>query len=1274
MSEFKPTNVALDEQEPLYDDPSACPGSVTSTRRYRDILYLKGEGAEPADVMVVALGVEEEDAAETISTTRGLKLKQRPMMGRAPGSQIFMDVMSRAGLKESDYFYTALCRWLLPKNKRMRPDNKMLHWGMPALMSDIARVKPKIIVCSGKQVFDMLCDKKINFADAHGGWFWSEKANAHLYLMHNPYMLVAKPEWYEMYRLDLVEVRRKLEQIRGENYSDIPVNIHVARTERELRAVVDIWKATRPTLISVDGEWHRSRSWVDAQLRLFQFAWTDEDALVVEFRNEQNEFCFELEPDTLAQCERTARGNMLLTGRSYEDELERAKYRAIGAILGEYCDDPEVKYVGHHYAADSPMLHHWLGMAVWGKCVLDTEFAQQCLDETSELKLERGIAMRYTTLGRYDIDLVMWKRDNKKLCEDGYGYIPSEIIIPYSAKDVLAVRRSVEPIRRQMRFQKLEKYWDEILCPFVTDGFTQFALIGLPMDLQKMDDLRELFQWAKRRLDREFQKKVEADAWGRLFNALLATAEPKEAFDLFKSVQRDFHNDFLWERVASHIGDRAQVLRAHIECAPTFNIRAPDQIRRWLFDVAGLTPVKSTNKKAQGLPSMAWEKVLALPADKQKLYTPSVDKQTLAILAGTYPLLDEMMDLNAVGNVCKAFLKEPDIYFDEELCEEVVEEAGLHAWVASDGRVHGQVSLTETGRTRGWNPNAYNWPKYVNARIGRSVVRMVNEAFALRGQTGISEEDILPDSLVKWVGIKDERDLPSIRSCVKAPEGMVLVESDLKTAEMCGLAVISGDEDLLRILYEPDPEWACLKEGNKLGAKYVRVKFEPEADTGIPSSHHDDRYIMHVWSEGKLIGKVEEEDLLRDKDGNVVHRGYDIHWSIAERVYEKPRELMAEDVERAAGKVINFCLDGDMPVITNRGEVLLKDLRRDDLLWDGEDWVTHKGLVDRGMAIVYEYGGLRATLGHEVWVYNSMSDAVGFNVGDADVMLEKVSFGEAIEGGYDLVSGVDPYISELEYEGCLPVDCDEFDWKSVVKRKARVFDVIDAGPSKRFTCGGVLVSNSSAYGASPASLDRKIESDTGVKPAEGTGQKGLDAIAARQPRATEFLDEMARIPENEGYYRAASGRIRHCVVHSRDSGVGWRTRQSQASAMGREMRNYPMQENVGATTARAVPWLMKAYQRLGMKSQVMVTLYDSVVTLAPIEERFVVKRLHDIYLSEVNSWNFDGRILRYGVDTDFNYSWSTKPSKKEKAQLADPSWNPTPERLKSVENMPSLMS
>jgi hypothetical protein len=337
------------------------------------------------------------------------------------------------------------------------------------------------------------------------------------------------------------------------------------------------------------------------------------------------------------------------------------------------------------------------------------------------------------------------------------------------------------------------------------------------------------------------------------------------------------------------------------------------------------------------------------------------------------------------------------------------------------------------------------------------------------------------------------------------------------------VAVISGDKELMRLLRDPDPEWALLRDGNPYKAKAVRVAFSPSAATGVPESARDEKFLMHVWEDGVCKGPVTEDMLLRDENGEVRHAKFDIHWSLAERTYGRYREMMVAKRERNAAKVINF---------------------------------------------------------------------------------------------------------------------------------------------------------SSAYGASPASLERKIEADTGMKPPEGTGERGLEAIAERQPRATEFLEEKARVPKEKGFYRAASGRIRHCLTHGESSGVGWRTRNAIDSALGREMRNFPMQESVAATSARACRWLLRAYRKLSLKARPMTCLYDSVVTLCPLEERFLVARLHDLCMSEHNTWEYDDaygkRTLRYSIDNEFNYRWSTRPSKDEQKILDDRAFHPPSFALELIEQHENL--
>lgn len=100
---------------------------------------------------------------------------------------------------------------------------------------------------------------------------------------------------------------------------------------------------------------------------------------------------------------------------------------------------------------------------------------------------------------------------------------------------------------------------------------------------------------------------------------------------------------------------------------------------------------------------------------------------------------------------------------------------------------------------------------------------------------------------------------------------------------------------------------------------------------------------------------------------------------------------------------------------------------------------------------------------------------------------------------------------------------------------------------------------SSAYGASPSTLERKIEQDTGHKPEPGTGEKMLRAMDKRQPIAVEFLERMENLPIKPGYYRAASGRIRHFVTHGKkySDQMDENLISGLFKSMGREARNFP---------------------------------------------------------------------------------------------------------------------
>ena len=95
-----------------------------------------------------------------------------------------------------------------------------------------------------------------------------------------------------------------------------------------------------------------------------------------------------------------------------------------------------------------------------------------------------------------------------------------------------------------------------------------------------------------------------------------------------------------------------------------------------------------------------------------------------------------------------------------------------------------------------------------------------------------------------------------------------------------------------------------------------------------------------------------------------------------------------------------------------------------------------------------------------------------------------------------------------------------------------------------------------------------------------------------------------------------------------------------------------------------------------MKARPITCLYDSVVTLCPLEERFLVSRLHELCMSEMNTWEYDDeygrRELKYNIDNELNWRWSTSPGREDKQLLSDRSYHPAGARLEFLETHANL--
>ena len=578
-----------------------------------------------------------------------------------------------------------------------------------------------------------------------------------------------------------------------------------------------------------------------------------------------------------------------------------------------------------------------------------------------------------------------------------------------------------------------------------------------------------------------------------------------------------------------------------------------------------------------------------------------------------------------------------------------------------------------------WNPNILNWPSYIHARLGAGMSKIIKDR---------AEKNQLPPEFKKYENVK-AKNLPTIRSIAMSREGWTIVEADYATAEMRGLAFISEDEELLHLLLDPDenfgiPKKECIPAGVDAEDCKVRLKF-PDY---IKYPDDKEKFVMTFSTDGEIKAKFTEDQLQRNEDGTLKHPAQDLHWQVSELARSVARECLNKKKDRGAAKVVNFCLAKDTQVLTKTGYKPIQNITESERIWDGNNWVKHGGVVSRGPKVVIALWNKKLWCTPDHIVYTNHGPQLAHSA-------FKSSWLKPVRVNYDrknkYIKPVDPSLNytvttELIQDQHLMRTMYEISdtWQEALAEQMNrpeslrdiaimeTYDILDAGPNNRFTANGILVHNSSSYGGTAGSIARKIEADTGIKPTEEEAQMLLDAVEARQPRATEFFHEMERVPEESGLLIAKSGRRRHCHVLARDSGIGYRERHSQISALGRECRNFFLQESVGASASRACVGLVDFHltmkEKYGLQGYPFVCLYDSVVIHCPYEERAIWGKALELFMYRSVGWRYGKRILNYACDFEFNAGWSTAPSQEQKALLSNPEWYPTPDRFKPVED------
>lgn len=128
------------------------------------------------------------------------------------------------------------------------------------------------------------------------------------------------------------------------------------------------------------------------------------------------------------------------------------------------------------------------------------------------------------------------------------------------------------------------------------------------------------------------------------------------------------------------------------------------------------------------------------------------------------------------------------------------------------------------------------------------------------------------------------------------------------------------------------------------------------------------RILAHAAQELPLINIfLNKDDPYSDMASNIYGLPYEVIYREAK--IERTKEGI---VRRNVGKTTELgCIAEGTEVLTDRGWVQIQHIQNDDLLWDGDEFVPHEGLLDKGFRPCVKFNNIALTPDHKI--YNHIS-------------------------------------------------------------------------------------------------------------------------------------------------------------------------------------------------------------------------------------------------------------------------------------------------------------
>ena len=547
----------------------------------------------------------------------------------------------------SDVYYTTFVKQYVTGKKTSVPKEFIADY-MPLLKKELELVKPDIVILLGAKTLKAVFGPRATMEAYKSRTISAEESplGVKTTAIMDFSSLFHVPENRAPLAIELSRIVNELEAGVVTVTDEVKQDYTYCFTLEELKAGLD----------TIESEYGKTGNWlsldcecggnnhIDGELRCLQFSWAPGKALVVVFNLQ----------------------DMVST------EIGARKTEA-WALIKAMVENGRTRLIGHFIRADLPWLvHNGVDVTQAAMFGWDTGLAGHLLDENWSQGLETYTA-RYTSMGRYEVELNDWIKANKYVIDgNGYGGIPDEVLLPYAAKDADVTLRIFQAQYKEMQHpdnSRINELFSTIVMP-ATLPILEMEMTGMNVDVERLELLSQLYTEKRQDLVEKLRKILN---WPE-FNP---DSPPQKAAAMFGWLKPGAKNN------------------------------PPKEAALGRF-----FPIRATNGKK-------WDEVIKMKEGAEP-YVPSTERaviQELILTNKDNELLNTLLLYTAISQAVKTFTGAFTV--NEDGSHTIG--GGLLSKIWADRRVHARIRQTvETGRYGHSDPNMAQLPKTAEGLVGKA--------------------------------------------------------------------------------------------------------------------------------------------------------------------------------------------------------------------------------------------------------------------------------------------------------------------------------------------------------------------------------------------------------------------------------------------------------------------------------------------------------------------------------------------------------------------------